>query len=224
MMLGLAFAVLGGAGTDKRPAGADVRRVLGLVVLLSFGLLIIELATGGVLSGVSHFALKGGHSSVGEAFEASRGGLVSSELHNFTTSPWIGHGFGVFAEGVATPDVKMFLGIPVSAPVEKGVLPTAVLEETGLLGFVCFAYLIYTLVRGVWRRASHAVVAMLIACLFVNLGEAILLSPGGMGLHIWLLMGWCLRTGQLEAGTGPAYDSAASAPATPPRPYANLLD
>ena len=223
-MLGLAFAVIGGAAGNKRAGGADARRALGLVVLLSLVLLVVELATGRVLSSVAHFALKGSQASVGEAFEASRGGLVITQLHNFMSSPWIGHGFGVYADGVFPSGVKMFAGIPVSAPVEKGVLPTAVLEETGIVGFVCLAYLIYTLVRSVWRRVSHAVVAMLIACLFVNLGEAILLSPGGMGLHIWLLMGWCLRTAQLEAGTGPAHDSAASAPAAAPRPYANLLD
>lgn len=224
MILGLAFAVIGGTTVDKRPAGADARRALALVVLLSLGLLVVELATGRVLTGVSHFALKGRQGSLGDAFEASRGGMVYSQLHNFKTSPWIGHGFGVFAVGDPTPDVKSFLGIPVSAPVEKGVLPTAVLEETGILGFACLGYLIYTLVRGVWRRAPHAVVAMLIACLFVNLGEAVLLSPGGMGLHIWLLIGWCLRAAQLKSTAGPVVEAGALAPAPQSPTYSNLLE
>jgi len=223
-MLGLAFAVIGGTLGNKRAAGADARRALGLVVLLSLGLLVIELATGRVLSSVAHFALKGGQASVGEAFEASRGGLVTSQLHNFMTSPWIGHGFGVYADGVFPSGVKMFAGIPVSAPVEKGVLPTAVLEETGIVGFVCLSFLIYVLVRGVWRRSSHALVAMLIACLFVNLGEAVLLSPGGMGLHIWLLIGWCLRAARLDVHSGLESGAAALAPAPRSRPYANLIE
>lgn len=223
-ILGLAFAVIGGTTRDKRTSGADMRRALGLVVLLAFGLLILELATGSVLRGVSQFALKGGQTSVGEAFEASRGGLVSTQLRNFMASPWIGNGFGVYADGVFPSGVRTFLGIPVSAPVEKGVLPTAVLEETGVIGFLCFAYLIYALVSGVWRRASHPIVAMLIACLFVNLGEAILLSPGGFGLHIWLLIAWCIRAAEVESS--PALAENRPAPAARPRssPYPNLLD
>jgi len=110
------------------------------------------------------------------AFAASRGGLVYSQVHNFMTSPWIGRGFGVYADGVFPSGVKLFAGIPVSAPVEKGVLPTAVLEETGVLGFACLAYLIYALVRGVWHRAPHAVVAMLIACLFRFIPECLLVQ------------------------------------------------
>ena len=87
--------------------------------------------------------------------------------------------------------------------------------------------LLFTLVAGVWRRAPHAVVAMLIACLFVNLGEAILLSPGGFGLHIWLLIGWCLRAAQVSAtpATAQATSTAAEPQGAPPRrPYPNLLD
>jgi hypothetical protein len=187
-------------------------------------LLVVQLATGRVSSGVSEFVLKGGQGSVSESFDASRGGLVSSQLRNFMTSPWIGHGFGVFAEGDPTPGVRTFMGIPVSAPVEKGVLPTAVLEETGVIGFFCFAWLIYALIAPVWRRAPHPIVAMLIACLFVNLGEAILLSPGGMGLHIWLLIAWCIRAAEVESS--PALAENRPAPAARPRspPYPNLLD
>jgi hypothetical protein len=223
-IMGFAFAVLGGRAADRRTTGADVRRALGLVVLLAFGLLIVELATGSVLRGLASFALKGGQGSVGEAFEASRGGLVATQLRNFMASPWIGNGFGVFADGVFPAGIKTFMGIPVSAPVEKGVLPTAVLEETGILGFLCFAYLIYALVSGVWRRAPHPVVAMLIACLFVNLGEAVLLSPGGFGLHVWLLIAWCIRAAEVESS--PALAENRPAPAARPRspPYPNLLD
>ncbi|MCC7426178.1 MAG: hypothetical protein IT557_04690 [Alphaproteobacteria bacterium] len=223
-ILGLLFSMLGGASADRRHAGAELRKALGMVLLLSMGLLILQFATGRVSSGVSEFVLKGGQGSVSEAFEASRGEKISSQLHNFATSPWVGHGFGVFAEGDPTPGVRTFMGIPVSAPVEKGVLPTAVLEETGLLGFLCLAVLIYALVAPVWRRAPHPIVAMLIACLFVNLGEAVLLSPGGMGLHIWLLIGWCVRAARLEPAPAGAVAAAAAAGAPRPRPFPNLLD
>jgi hypothetical protein len=223
-ILGLAFSMIGGVAADRRRTGAEVRRALGMIAGLMLALLVMQLATGRVLSSVSHFVLKGTQTSVGEAFQASRGGLVSTELQNFLKSPWIGNGFGVYADGVFPTGVKTFLGIPVSAPVEKGVLPTAVLEETGLLGFLCLAVLIYALVAPVWRRAPHPIVAMLIACLFVNLGEAVLLSPGGMGLHIWLLIGWCVRAAQVQSAPAGAAAAVAAAEAPRPRPYPNLLD
>lgn len=227
VVLGMSLALVGGASGDRRTSSADLGRAIGIVAALAFGLLVLELATGSVLHGLSSFALKGGSSTLEESFQASRGGLVSNQWHNFLSSPVFGHGFGVFADGEFPAGIRMFMGIPVSAPVEKGVLPTAVLEETGLLGFAAFAYLVYTLVAAVWRRAPHAVVAMLIACLFVNLGEAILLSPGGFGLHVWLLIGWCLRAAQVSAAPVPAVAApgAGEPQGGPPRrPFPNLLD
>ena len=224
MTLGFALGILGGSGGDWRTATADVHRALGLAVAFGIVLLVIELVTGSILPSISEFLRKGGEGSVGEAFEASRGGLVSSQLRNFMASPWIGNGFGVYADGIFPSGVRTFLGIPVSASVEKGVLPTAVLEETGLIGFVAFAYLVYVMVSGVWRKASHAVVAMLITCLFVNLGEAVLLSPGGMGLHVWLLMAWCLRMAQLESMGAVANEVAERPPGALSRPFPNVLD
>jgi hypothetical protein len=223
-VLGMAFAIVGGTTRERRNSSADIGRAIGIVVALAFGLLILEIATGSVLRGLTSFALKGGAGTLEESFQASRGGLVTTQWHNFLTSPIYGHGFGVFADGEFPAGIRTFMGIPVSAPVEKGVLPTAVLEETGLLGFAAFAWLVYSLVAGVWRRAPHAVVAMLIACLFVNLGEAILLSPGGFGLHVWLLIGWCLRAAQLD--TAPAATVATPVPpgGPPRRPFPNLLD
>ncbi len=223
-ILGLTFSVIGGATADRRLAGAAARRAFGMVAVLALGLLIVQFATGRVLSSVSDFAFKGNQGSLGEAFESSRGGLVSTQLRNFTASPWIGNGFGVYADGNFPTGVRTFMGIPVSAPVEKGVLPTAVLEETGVIGFLCFAWLIYALLAPVWRRAPHPIVAMLIACLFVNLGEAILLSPGGMGLHIWLLISWCVRASELRSTSGVTTDPHARTTHSRSRPYTNLLD
>ncbi|MCC7463094.1 MAG: hypothetical protein IT480_11610, partial [Gammaproteobacteria bacterium] len=70
-ILGLLFSMVGGAVADRRHAGADLRKAMGMVVLLSLGLLIVQLATGRVTSGISHFVLKGRQGSVSEAFEAS---------------------------------------------------------------------------------------------------------------------------------------------------------
>ena len=219
---GFGLGMLGGRVGDSPATAAQVRRAVGLVVALGFVLLIVELASGSVLPRLSEFVLKGREGSVEEAFEASRGGLVSDQLRNFMASPWIGNGFGVYADGAFPSGVKTFLGIPVSAAVEKGVLPTAILEETGIVGFLSVAYMLYVFVSVIWRRGPHPVLAMFFACLLVNLGEAILLSPGGMGLYVWLLMAWCIRAAQLEpAATG---IHAEAQPATPSRPFSNILE
>lgn len=223
-ILGLAFSIAGGATADRKLAGAAVQRAFGMIAALALVLLVVQLATGRVSSGISGFVLKGGQGSVSESFQASRGGLVATQLSNFMSSPWIGHGFGVFAGDDPTPGVRTFMGIPVSAPVEKGVLPTAVLEETGIIGFLCFAWVVYALVAPVWRRARHPIVAMLVAALFVNLGEAILLSPGGMGLHIWLLIAWCIRAAEVESSPSLADNRPTPAPRPRSPPYPNLLD
>lgn len=226
-VLGLALSLIGGKSAGSGEFSTRVRRASIVIGLLSLGLIILELTTANVMSNASQFVLKGGQTSIRSAFEASRGELIAEQLRNFSNSPWLGNGFGVYADGEFPSGVKTFMGIPVSAPVEKGVLPTAVLEESGVLGFVCFGALIYSLVSSVWRRAPTAVVATLFAALFVNLGEAVLLSPGGMGLHIWLLIGWCLRAAQVSAAPVPAVAApAAGEPqgGPPRRPFPNLLD
>src|SRR5262249_33043058 len=88
------------------------------------------------------------------------------------------------------PVIDKVTGLPLSAPVEKGFLPTAVLEETGIFGAIFFALFLFSAMRLVVRRGDIVLAWIFFTCLFVNVGEMIFFSAGGLGLYIWLLMGW----------------------------------
>ncbi len=222
-LLGTAMALIGGRSSTIDAGGKVSTRVLLLVAFCIIAGVGAELVGGGVSAAVSGFVLKRGETEVSDAFLASRGGGMISELQNFLRSPIVGNGFGVYPDGQFPVPVVDFHGIPVSAPVEKGVLPSAVLEETGLLGFIAFSYLIYSMIKPLWHRVSPSVSALLFGCLFINLGEAILLSAGNIGLYTWLLIGWCLRVAM-------EHESADGAPSEVPesqpiqRPFLNLLN
>ena len=101
-----------------------------------------------------------------------------------------GIGFGLAAD-TSTMEVQRmpFLDLPTSASVEKGVMPLAVLEELGLPGFLAVAAWLVMLLR---RSARGGLIATAVFCTAVltNMGEAMLFSPGGMGLLVLVLMCW----------------------------------
>lgn len=203
---------------------SDIMKYLRLALLAVVAIVALQRAGGGVSSSVSNFILKRGETSVGEAFSESRGGGLISQLRNFASSPIVGHGFGVYADGKFPTEIVKVAGIPVSAPVEKGVLPSAVLEETGVLGFGFFVYMIFLFTRNVWQTAKRPVLAMFCTCLLLNLGEAVLLSPGNVGLHLWLLIGWSMHSGNVGSGEESPVDLTPPPLGIAPRPFGNLLD
>jgi hypothetical protein len=153
------------------------------------------LATGHLQSTVAKFAFKRAESrDVSGAFLESRGGGVVSQWRNFVDQPWLGHGFGVYAEGPPSSSVVEAFGIPISAPIEKGFVFTAVLEETGALGGLLFFTALFVLGRAVWKNQDLRWVALFTSCIAVNIGECILLAPGGIGLLDWLLIGLAISS------------------------------
>jgi len=81
------------------------------------------------------------------------------------------------------------LNLPVSVSVEKGVLPLAILEEVGVIGF---------LVIVLWGRATvwktlkggGAAVGLLATIILLNFGESTFFSVGGFGMLPTVLLGW----------------------------------
>ena len=128
--------------------------------------------------------------SILEAYESSRGRLISSMASNIEHSPLQGIGFGIASEP-SSMVVKRdpWLGLPVGATIEKGVMPLAVLEELGIPGFLAVAAWVFMLLR---RAGRGGIVSAAVLCtaLFTNMGESTLLSPGGMGLLILILISW----------------------------------
>ncbi|SMC26704.1 O-antigen ligase like membrane protein [Desulfacinum hydrothermale DSM 13146] len=181
----------------------------GLAAALAMGICVVAAvaAIPSVQEGVKAYLYKGEDArSVKEAFHQSRGRIIGRQWKNFLKSPWTGNGFGVYAEGFFPSGVKTFAGIPISASVEKGVTPTAVLEEIGVIGTVALLVFLIFLTKPLLSPGCAPWVAMFMGCLAVNFGEAIFFSLGGNGLFYWLLMGWC-RAAARMAGREPHWST-----------------
>jgi hypothetical protein len=167
--------------------------------LLALVLVLVLLSTSDTFSNaVLGFVTKGQNKvSVGEAFEHSRGRGVESHLANFMKSPWIGNGFGVDATADFGSRVKYLMGIPISASSEKGIVYTAILEEIGVIGLVAFLVFLGAFFFKA-TQLDPPLMALLFACLTVNVGEAVLFSVNGNGLIYWVLIGLCLASASLH--------------------------
>ncbi len=218
---GMAAAVAGvaaGAGMHLlRKRGnrlfASRARVITAVTAATIVVLIGAAASDRLGSAAGAFLFKrSGQASLGEAFEQSRGAGVAQQWRDFLARPLVGHGFGVFPEAQRETEVIEFRGIPVSAPVEKGFLPTAALEETGIVGLLLLCLALLQLGRLTWQGGDPRWFAVLVACIATNVGEATLLSPGGPGLLLWCLIGLAVQMSQM-----PASSVVVARPASPAR-------
>lgn len=128
--------------------------------------------------------------SVVEAYEISRGSRIEQMWYNIQEKPLQGIGFGIASTpSLMNVEYDPVFHLPISASVEKGVMPLAVIEELGILGFLAVAIWIWAILR---RSAYSGVeqLAVVMTALLLNLGESILFSPGGMGMLVLVLMGW----------------------------------
>jgi hypothetical protein len=131
--------------------------------------------------------------SVTETFQASRGALINQSMSNFWRAPLTGIGFGVPSDPTrfAYSLERGPMGIPISATVEKGFMPTAVLEETGVLGAALILVLLAFLVVPVVRYGNIIAFWVLSTALLLNFGEMVFFTMGGNGLYLWTVMGFC---------------------------------
>jgi hypothetical protein len=198
------------------------RRIL-LAGTIGLSLLVVGSIVGyGLTSALSGFVLKRGETKVSSALTAARGQGAMDEIQNFLKSPIVGNGFGVYADGQFPVPVTTIGGIPVSAPVEKGFLPTAVLEETGTLGGIAFVVMLTTFVRQLVKHGTTVQLSILLCVLFTNIGEATLLSPGGLGMYLWILVAYALR-GSVLNNTPTMAARNPSTLSDPPQSPSNLL-
>ncbi len=133
------------------------------------------------------------HESVASSLRKSRGDLVLKSTHNFLDHPWSGIGFAIpstFRElGPEAND-----GVPTSYATEKGFLPTAALEETGLLGATLFLVFLFSMFRPLVVQPNIIPLATAISCLLINLGEMNFFSAGSLGCFMWFY----IATARLE--------------------------
>ena len=176
-------------------------QIAGIGIFLGL-VLVIGLSTGGGAALFEEIAFKGsGTADLQEAFEVSRGAGVSQHLDNFADAPLTGHGFGVYRHGVAGGErgIVRLWGIPISAPAEKGFAFTAVLEEVGIVGGFLFYGLLLSMARSAARSQRPEILALLLGAVMINFGEAVIFSPGGIGLFMWLVMGVALAGAHYDA-------------------------
>jgi hypothetical protein len=189
-----------------------------LITCLACGVLAVLAVTTGQVSKIfTDYAYKGSAGkaqNLDQAFYASRGGGALGEWDDFLQKPLLGNGYGVYPDGKFASGVQYFDGIPISAPVEKGFLPTAILQEGGVLGGGLLTLVIALLCRRAWRNTDLRWRAMFVACLAINAGECVFLSPGGIGMFDWLL----LSLAMFSYRTNPA------AVTLQPSPQDNLVD
>ena len=201
----------------RRQGQAQLGKPILVTILACGALAVLAAATGQVSKVFTDYAFKGTEGkvqSLNQAFYASRGGGAIGEWHDFLQKPLLGNGFGVYPDGQFPSGVTYFDGIPISAPVEKGFLPTAILQEGGVLGAGLLTLVIALLSRRAWRSTDLRWRAMFVACLAINCGECVFMSPGGIGMFDWLLLGVAMFSYRTELV--PRIDAVRSPPAHQP--------
>lgn len=193
LVLGLGSAVLvspwiAGIPTRLLMPGLGSRRLqaIGLIAVIGVGA-----TSSGLSSRLGDYVQKrSDSSSLLEVVELSRGPIVEPMIANIEEEWLTGIGFGIASDPFSmTIERDAMFGLPLSAPIEKGVLPIAVLEELGVFGFLMVTIWVWLMVkRG--ARAGIAAFAVMATLLFANLGESTLFSPGGLGLLPLILFAW----------------------------------
>lgn len=169
----------------------NVRRsqIFGYLLIAGVLLGFFNLATqGGISKSVIAFINKAGSDTEltelsTEQVLASRQGLIDLSWKNFQEHPLTGIGFQVGTHETFIKNATWF-----TAPAEKGFLPTAVLEEGGVIGATAFVLFLLALVGEFYAHRNVPAIAMLIAYLTSNMAEVTMFSPGGSGAFGWTMI------------------------------------
>ena len=157
-----------------------------------FFLFILGFATDpkGFTSAALQYIQKGDESTnTTELFQQTRGKLIEASMNNFYEYPIAGIGFGV-ATDYQNFGKRAQGALPTSASVEKGFLPSAVLEEQGLIGAAFLLIIIVHVTTTLIRKRSFMLLWLFFSTLFINIGEAALYSMGPLGLFMWIMIAY----------------------------------
>ena len=92
-----------------------------------------------------------------DAFYTSRAVLYEPMIANIKENPLSGIGFGIASDYSSMKIARdPILGLPLGAPIEKGVTPIMILEEVGIIGFIIFfIWLLFILSRSLKKELDH---------------------------------------------------------------------
>lgn len=158
------------------------------ILMAGVALIATDAALGGaVRRSVVNFFNKGGSAESSDLdtnqMMASRTGMIERSWGNFQESPIYGIGFQV-----AKTEAFVRGATWLTAPAEKGFLPTAVLEEGGILGATAFVLFMVAYVGELRRERSTPGLAMFATFLTCNMTEVSIFSPGGAGAFGWIMV------------------------------------
>lgn len=144
---------------------------------------------------ISEFLLKSSEYDTfnfSDVFMASRGKFILISYLNFLDNPFFGIGFGL--PSILDFDRITFdpiFGVPISAPVEKAFLFTALLEEIGIFGLLAFFvfYIKYSIF--LYKKINSIFpLALFFSILTLSIFEYYFLSMGTLGSFNWLWIGF----------------------------------
>jgi hypothetical protein len=125
-----------------------------------------------------------------EALMASRQGQIDMLLSGIKQSPITGISFGTSTDPLFVAKATLL-----SAPTEKGFLPLAVLEETGIIGAFFFTVFLFCMLRYLIVERNLPALGVFVAFLAANLGEMMFFAFGGQGGFMWLLVAGAILLG-----------------------------
>jgi hypothetical protein len=200
-------AMLSRMADQSRPL---LRRVL---LIATAGILAAAIAGPSLFEKASEFVQKGTKKAetLTDVAFSSRGFLIDRMTANIREHSLAGIGFGVPSDPEDYGRVARdpILGLAIAAPVEKGVMPLAVIEELGIpLATVVFLWMGALAIRA--AQGGMVPLAVFFTAMLTNVAEATFFSPGGMGLLILILVTW--------AATSPVSLPRTSRPARPSLP------
>jgi len=122
----------------------------------------------------------------------SRGKVTRALVDTIQEHPWVGVGFGVAALGVQQKvETDSVTGLAISAPIEQGFLPLAVLAQVGVIGSLGLLAFSGAVFWPIFARGSLGMMCWALGALLTNFGEMTFFAIGGMGLQMWLFFGLC---------------------------------
>ena len=162
--------------------------MMGIVILSVVSAVALEIRNGTISRWMRKTDdVSGDARSLSEALTSSRMGAIEMSMMEFKRNPLVGSGFQVAYYTQDDFDAAG-RGLMLSASVEKGVIFTMVLGETGVLGIVTFAFFLGYFYVKCAKKRYYMTMTTFTSFLATNLGEATFFSPSGCGGVQWLII------------------------------------
>lgn len=161
-------------------------KVMNSVSMMVLGGIVAILAVPSIQAKATRFILKWqGEEKVSvQKVILARQGKFESAIDNFARSPIVGNGFQVMESQKGMKGGMLIL----SAPIEKGVWISAVLEEGGAIGFAIFIIFLFACIVGSVKKRAYVTASCLFVAMLTNLGEFTFFSMTYTGGFIWAMV------------------------------------